>query len=270
MEKEKNIQPPHKSRFYVKCEEYRKPDQKEGTWSYTKVEIFDKEQGDVKIGEYLRNYHSKGERTFFPFKRADGKWFALYSEVYHQTYVMSLPDCKKVAECDTRRMESKFDTSGFCPCEFWVPFVSAWEMTWDEKFQKEYNKPATEIKWTDPEEDGVIDEPYDTIDWHHLDFGFVYGCYWGGEYYIQKIDLSKIDEGTISISAPFSPCEVPRKVKHFSQVIEVMVDDDKGAAYGVSVNGEFYRFHSGTNNVMSTEEENALYASWAKQREENK
>jgi hypothetical protein len=83
MQPEKTIVLPHLSRFYVKSSEYRYPDQKENTWSYTKVEIFDKDQGDIKIGEYLRNYHHKG--PFFPFKRADGQWFALYSETYHRS-----------------------------------------------------------------------------------------------------------------------------------------------------------------------------------------
>ena len=251
------IEPPHKSRFYIKTEEIKNG---EGYWSYTKVTIFDKEQNDKQIGEYTRNYHGHTDGTFFPFKNKKGEWFALYSEVYHATYVMSLPDCKKIAECTTARVGNKFDSSGFCPVGYYVPFVSAWEMAWGDKFP---DKPATEILWTDPESEGEMDEPYDTIDWHHLDIGFVYGCYWGGPYDIAFMDLSKIkSDGKVYITFPFDPSEVPRKAK-FTDVIETHVDDGP-EPYGISVNAKFYRFKPGTYDIMSKEEEDALYKEWSK------
>ena len=100
-----------KERYYVKCSEVKN---KPGTWSSTKVEIFDKEQGDKKIGEYIRNYHGYGERTFFPFE-LNGKHYAVYSKDYTSTRVMTLPDCKDY--CGEER-----DSWGFCPTEYLVPY----------------------------------------------------------------------------------------------------------------------------------------------------
>ena len=255
------IELPHKSRFYVKTEPYRDPSWKENTWSYTKVEIFDRDQGDIKIGEYLRNYSRHGENTFHPFKTKSGKWYALYSEKYHATYVMSLPDCKKIAQCTSARLENKFDTSGFCPVQYYIPFVSAWNIQWGDKFP---DKPKEEVLW-DIIDETDLDEPYDTIDWHHLDVGFVYGCYWGAEYYIQLMDLTKIEEGIVNFSCPFDPAEVPEKIKNFSDVISVQCND-KGKPYGVSVNAKFYRFKLDSFEIMTSEEENELYKKWSEER----
>jgi len=239
MNDQNNVIPPHKSRFYVKCSEYRKLLQSPGTWSYEKVEIFDKEQNDQKIGEYIRNYPSSGEQTFFPFKNEKDEWFALYSQTYHRTYVMSLPDCKKIAECTSERTNCP-DSSGFCPVQYWVPSVCAWEMTWDKKFQKKFNKPEKELIWKDTEEDGEFDENYNKIKWHHLDFGFVYGCYWGGPFFIQKIDLSNLESGKVKISNCFDGAEVSNKIKDFSKVIEISVHDRFGHVETISVNGTWY------------------------------
>jgi hypothetical protein len=257
------IEPPHKSRFYIKTEEIKNG---KGYWSYTKVTIFDKEQNDKQIGEYIRDYHSHTDATFFPFKNKDDEWFALYAESYHATYVMSLPDCKKIAECTSGRPESKFDTSGFCPVGYYVPFVSAWEMEWG-KYEFP-DKPEKEIMWSDPESEDEMDLPYDNISWHHLDIGFIYGCYWGGEYMIGMMDLSKIKtEGKVYIKFPFDPYRVPRKVNSFSDVIEMHVNDDP-MPYGVSVNAEFYRFKKDTYDIMTKEEEKEMLAEWSKKAKE--
>lgn len=242
---------PHQTRFYTKISEYRLLDQKPNSWSCTKVEIFDKEQNDIKVGEYIRNYPTKTLKTFFPFKSKNGNWYALYSETYHRTYVMSLPDCVKIAECNTLRLDSEFDKSGFCPLSYWVPSVYAKDSRWIDKSY-----------WHDIEEEGVIAKDYAQYHWHHLDFGFVYGCYWGGSYYIQKIDLSQIDNGVVEISNPFNPNTLPEKIVDFSQVIDIYVDEEEGSAYGVGVLGKSYMFHDGSNKIMTKEEEKELYKRW--------
>jgi hypothetical protein len=62
------------------------------------------------------------------------------------------------------------------------------------------------------------------------------------------MDLSNIESGTIQFSTPFDPCEVSAKIKDFSQVIEVHVnegDGDFAVMYGASVNGKYYDFKDG-------------------------
>lgn len=255
MKKEKPIiEPPHKSRFYIKATEKRKFLQPKNTWSYTRVEIFDKEQNNKKIGEYIRNYGSLAENTFFPFKNKEGEWFALYSEKYYKTYVMSLPSCEKIAECTTDRSNC-YDSSGFCPAEYYVPFVSSWLMDWGENYKKKDESDRYQLRWRDPELNGDIRDPYDKYGWHHLDIGFIYGCYWGGSYYIQLMDLSKIKEGKVIFSTPFDPYYLPRKVKHLKDVIEIDVCGETGNLYGMSVNGREYEFDNVTKKIIEDEDE---------------
>src|ERR1043165_4999824 len=83
---------------------------KEGCWQVTIVKIY---QDDKEIGEYQRNYHSFGEKTFHPFE-INGKWYAIYSENYTSTSIMSLPDCKKIGgEPEVGH--------GFCPVDYFIP-----------------------------------------------------------------------------------------------------------------------------------------------------
>lgn len=79
--------------YYVR--ELEKIEIKPGCWQHARMGIFEGEQftGETQIGEYIRHYPSYGEKTFYPFEK-DGKWYAIYSEDYTCTYLMSLPDCK--------------------------------------------------------------------------------------------------------------------------------------------------------------------------------
>lgn len=67
---------------------------------------------ETKIGSYRRNYSSM-LRTWCPFTQ-DGKDYALYSDHYVATSVMSLPDCKNV-------VTEPLHSNGFCPADFYVP-----------------------------------------------------------------------------------------------------------------------------------------------------
>ena len=133
-----------------------------GYWDHQIVSIHQRQENGEshKVGEYTRNYPGHAESTFCPFKQ-DDKEFALVSDHYTRTRVISLPDCKVV-------VEQPVDGCGFCPVEFVVPIH-------EELY----------------EETG-----YDSINGQ---FGLVDGCYWGGDYHVRFIDLSRIQQGELII-----------------------------------------------------------------------
>jgi len=227
MEEKVIIPRPRDVRFYCKTSPWRDPSWTTSAWSYTLVEIFDKEQGDIKIGEFKRNYSSLGESTFYPFKSKSGEWYALYSEKYTVISVMRLPSCEKI--CSTE--DSAW---AFCPAKIWVPSIAWGSFTMDGK----------ERKFSYEIDDGdEIDEDYRLSDWHHLDVGFCCGCVWGDDssWKIQLLDLRKIEEGIIINKPSFGYIEVPRKVKDFSLVINPIVDDFSDRLLYVNVNGIDYK-----------------------------
>lgn len=79
-----------------------------GCWDYLDIEIF---KEGIKIGEYQRNY-STNYNDWCPFE-FKGKEYALYSHDYETVSIMSLPDCKLIAE----------HNSGFCPVDFAIPDI---------------------------------------------------------------------------------------------------------------------------------------------------
>ena len=139
-------------------------------WNYLLCEIF---QDDVKRGEYTRNYGSL-YNTFHPF-RQNGKDYALYSDHYTASCVMSLPDCKKIAGEEPCG-------HGFCPTDFYVPY-----------------DPPEEDNWIFC--DGSLDGT----------FGFVSGCVWGDDcsWKIQYLDLSQIEQGIFKREEKFGYLELP-------------------------------------------------------------
>lgn len=208
---------PENTRFYIK--------ENNG-----KCEIFDKEQGDIKIGDYRKNHYCQQDsfNTFHPFKSKEGKWYTLYTEGEgDHSLVMSLPDCTQIAKCDTIRGNG--DTSGFYPVQFYVPFVA--EMDFGNGIKK----------YTNLEDMGPLEkedeEHYMSHNWHHLDIGFVYGCYWAYPYEIKVLDLSKIEEGKIATSN-VKPNSLPLKIMHFRDVIDVFYEHD---TIRYSVNGRCYK-----------------------------
>lgn len=84
-----------------------------GTWNSLRVEIIKKNiDGETKVGEYVRNYHSL-YHTFCPFEQG-GILYALYSPDYTGTRIMRLPDCVDMGG------ESR-NEHGFCPVDYFVP-----------------------------------------------------------------------------------------------------------------------------------------------------
>lgn len=175
-------------KYFVECSQIKN---RKGCWNSTKVEIFQHHDDEKKkIGEYIRNYGSRGEKTFCPF-RQDDKEFALISDHYTRTKVISLPDCKDVAE-------EPIDGFGFCPVEFYVP--------------------------DDDDEDVWVDEGVNGR------FGFIAGCVWGDDssWKIRFLDLSKIQEGIIENDCRFGYIELPDDMSLREAVnIEACDDDDQ-------------------------------------------
>ena len=157
-------------KYFVECSQIKN---RKGCWNSTKVEIFRCEDcGKKKIGEYIRNYGSFGAKTFYPF-RQDDKEFALISDNYTRTKVISLPYCKDVAE-------EPIDGFGFCPVEFYIPNDDD-EDVWAE---------VAELNGQ---------------------FGFVSGCVWGDDssWKIRFLDLSNIQNGVIENDYRFGYIELP-------------------------------------------------------------
>lgn len=144
----------------------KKVETKPGCWNYLNVEIFN---GEEKVGEYQRNYSSM-YNTFYPFEW-NGKEYALYSHDYQTVSLMSLPDCKLIAE-DTESI--------FCPVDFNVPDPDGSNDYWKEE---------------DLNEDAPI-----------RNMAIVAGCVWGddsGGWKIQAVDMSKISEGKLKVYPMF-------------------------------------------------------------------
>ena len=229
MEEKAIIPRPRDVRFYCKTSPWRDPSWKENTWSYTLVEIFDKDQDNIKIGEYIRNYSGLAESTFYPFKSKSGEWYALYSERYTVVSVMRLPACEKIASTED-------GAYAFCPAEIWVPSIA-----WSSYFRNGEN--GEERHFSYEIEDGDHPDDYTMKKWHHLDVGFCCGCVWGDDssWKIQLLDLRKIEEGIIINKPSFGYIEVPKKIRDFSLVISPIVDDHSDRLLYVNVNGIDYK-----------------------------
>jgi hypothetical protein len=172
-----------------------------GGWGSQRIGIF---QDENQIGEYLRNYHGFGTSTFFPFEK-DGKWYALYAEHYTCTYLMSLPDCKKIGGEEPVG-------HGFCPVEYFVPKYKKLTIKGMTEEEMEKDKiPKQNWHWVGKDQehrdydcdidvskmngDRWLDGPllYD------LNMGLVAGCYWGADYAweVQHLDLTQVDKNII-------------------------------------------------------------------------
>lgn len=163
-------------------------DNGKGYWKYLKIGVF---ENDKQIGEYKRNYSCFFD-TFFPFKIGED-WFALYSEDYTATSVMSLPDCKKIAT-------EQPDAFGFCPVEFFVPRKEFCTITRE-------NLPDLHFWDYDISEDNKDDFVYD------IKNSFVAGCVWGDDssWKIQSLDLSEVKQGIIKRTDKFGYIVKPYK-----------------------------------------------------------
>lgn len=218
MDKVKNIYP---CSDYYTLSSTQKHDQ---GWDTTFVEVYGLD--DKKLTEYVYHYPSKTP-PFFPFKTKEGKWYALYSESYHRTYVMDLDTGLKVAEDDTLRLDSPYDKSGFCPVKYWI-----------EPFFKYSYELEGEDKILYSEYPGDSNETYS----HHSTIGFVAGCYWGNdwEWQIKAIDLSSIESGTIHIYDPDNQYfAMPRRCTDLSTICGVDPDDNGDTESAWILNSSF-------------------------------
>jgi hypothetical protein len=89
----------------------RMPADQRDTFGRMKVEVLDARTGS-RLGTYERRYGHLFH-SFHVFRQA-GRPFALYSDHYTCTRVMSLPDCKDLGG-------EKPESGGFCPVDYFVP-----------------------------------------------------------------------------------------------------------------------------------------------------
>jgi hypothetical protein len=168
-------------------------------WASSLVRIFD---GDIQVGEYLRNYPSFAAETFEPFE-VDGRWYALYSPDYTSTRLMSLTDCRDLGG-------EAPDAAGFCPVAYLVPryrVVTKTHPDSDYTMRSAYfeadGETDLEGKW-DSWRDVRVGA------WQSFPVGFVAGCFWGVDNTrkLQTIDLTRVSEGVIARREAFGHLEL--------------------------------------------------------------
>jgi len=145
-----------------------------GTWSSTKYSIL---KDGVKVGEYTLDYHGG---PFLPFS-IDGKEYALYTHHYETSSIMSLPDCKPLADCDGH----------FCPVDFSI---------------------------RDYDNDGPPDFKYAYSSLWAVVCGCVWGDDSGG-WKLEALDLSRVEEGILTKFQPFGYCELSPSAGELSKCI---------------------------------------------------
>ena len=176
------------------------------TGSSVLVEIY---QGDVKIGEYLRNCLHYAAETFHPFKVAD-QWYALYARDFSATRIMRLPDCTDIGGEEASAV-------GFCPSSFFVPRYRVGFSTIQDGFSKHR---FSEILWPDDLADGSLEAEaqagaWELSDWTYTPFAFVAGCLWGDDatWKVQYIDLSGAEDGVLIRQEKFGYVELPPRMR---------------------------------------------------------
>jgi hypothetical protein len=178
-----------------------------GKWKSTKVSVY---WGEDLIGEYLRNYSSFAEVTFYPF-RQDNQWYALYSAEYTALRVMRLHENTIEDWCGQAP-----SSLGFCPTEVLVPKYNRLSYDFNNNGTIEKNEYFT-VDVDYEKESEFINETKDVDyqDTTYCEFGFMSGCVWGDDtsWKIRYIDLSKISERQISITEKFGYWEMPDGLK---------------------------------------------------------
>jgi hypothetical protein len=200
--------------YYTKITEI---DNGEGYWGYNKVEVFD--LSDRKLGEYIRNYSSFAEETFYPFSQGDQD-YALVSDKYTRTKVLALPSFETIAE-------EPEESHGFCPVDYYVPSML--------DLYKDLN--------IDPiKEEHEYDRKYYTQE-AYLDgqFGFVAGCVWGDDHSwkIQYLDLSNLKEGKFKRDDRFGYIELPSSME-LREAIDLQEYSNEFGIIEISCKKTFY------------------------------
>jgi hypothetical protein len=155
-------QPKPRDRYATHVTTAKKP----GSWQTVHVEVLD---GETLIASYDRNYSML--QTFEPFRQGE-RAFALISTHYTATSVMDL-HTGHIAVAEEPA------ANGFCPVGFYVP--DWWDLHDGTKLPGSMNwRPADD-------------------EWPTADFGFVWGCIWGGgsSWKVQYLDLSQVADGVI-------------------------------------------------------------------------
>lgn len=196
-------------KYIVKTE--KKPTGK-NTWDVMTVSIFLKEgETETKIGEYGRNYHSF-MNTFCPFVK-NGKEYALYSKDYQTTSVMSLPDCKHIAD----------SKPGFCPVDFFVPDFEEFYIT--KQFYKEEIEKGKDTDNHCSNSLKRMEEEEKLINTRAL----VAGCVWGddsGGWKVEMIDISEIENGKISLTDELGYFQLPSTAGNLKDIVRWEDPDD--------------------------------------------
>lgn len=174
---------------------------KPGTWNSTKVSIF---RDDKLIGEYLRNYSSRGAKTFYPFQ-VNGDWYALYSSNYTATRVMKLHEDRIEDWCGEDPA-----ANGFCPTEYYVPKYIHSKHTMNIQGKDD----TYDIYYVDCDMEDEFEGEMngnDFVSLNYCNFGFLSGCVWGDDtsWKLRYIDLSRIPEKILTITSKFGYWELP-------------------------------------------------------------
>lgn len=153
-------------------------------WDSTITDIYNHEK--KHLGNFTREYPNYGDTTFCPFKLGE-QWYALYSDDYEKTRVMTLPDCQFLCEPED---------DSFCPVEHYVPQYRILKLDMgDGSYSFLY-------EW-DNDRDRMDIEGYSQWsvhqDWTYADFGFVSGCHWGDDssWKVWFLDLSGLRTGAV-------------------------------------------------------------------------
>lgn len=196
--------------FFTKCTSI---EAKPGTWSSTKVEVFQGRTYDKvkKIGEYVRMYPNYAKETFCPFL-IQGEWYALYSANYTATRVAKLTETEFVDWCGEEGR-----SSGFCPTDFYVPRYKLCKgvlpngVKYDSlTFDNEYSEGEMTEYFNYQGDPG---EQYEGEFW--TDYGFLSGCIWGDDssWKLRFIDLSEVPNKVLKIDERFGYFELPDGLK---------------------------------------------------------
>lgn len=177
-------------------------------WTHKKIGVFKhlsagKTNSVEQIGEYVRNYSSFGEQTFYHFQLG-GKDLALYSKDYTATRIMELPSCEDIGGEES-------DCEGFCPTELWVPRYVVCTLKRKEDEDIVYRVYGTHANKTF----GAWEEGIEVSEVRFTPFGFVAGCHWGDDtsWKIQYFDLSEADKGILKRDDRFGYIELPENLK---------------------------------------------------------
>lgn len=192
--------------FSIECSQV---ENRPGTWNSTKVSIF---RDDLSIGEYIRNYSSGADKTFYPFLQ-DGEWFALYSAEYTALRVMKLHISTIEDWCGNIP-----SIGGFCPTEVYIPKYNTFKNSINRGTEiVEYDFVLTDDSTEPSEEADFLDQVNHSGYQHttYCNFGFLSGCVWGDDtsWKIRYIDLSKIQDKELVIIEKFGYWQIPNSLK---------------------------------------------------------